>query len=201
VANPGWPADLQLPTTSADTCRGPTAKSIWASQARPIAWGEKIQYAGGQDYDNGAYRDELRPAWCRQLFRVTSPNFVAGTSTCRLTSQDALNERPRDNTARLQEQAVQVTHARHGTCHLHAKMLSQRNHLFGKTHATHQSHLFHDAQFMRVRPRLVAAHTSPSLTGIRGSLASEAKDLPKSSVPWPAHWAWFERIWPSDRHR
>jgi site-specific DNA-methyltransferase (adenine-specific) len=41
----------------------------------PYCLGEKIQYAGGQDYDNyDGYRDELLPAWCRQLFRVTRPN-------------------------------------------------------------------------------------------------------------------------------
>src|SRR5437868_14849660 len=34
-----------------------------------------MAYAGGVDYDDYAvYRDELVPAWCRELFRVDNPD-------------------------------------------------------------------------------------------------------------------------------
>jgi site-specific DNA-methyltransferase (adenine-specific) len=41
----------------------------------PYCLGAKVPYADGGDYDNySVYRDELVPAWCHQLFRVTSPH-------------------------------------------------------------------------------------------------------------------------------
>jgi DNA modification methylase len=41
----------------------------------PYCLGEEIAYAGGGDYDDYAvYREELVPAWCRELFRVVNPD-------------------------------------------------------------------------------------------------------------------------------